>query len=83
MVVTKDLFWKPWFRVNFDPFVNNANLSAIAQNEPLPKFPLFTKNYLTQYKDFMARWLIKKILTLVTTVLRQALDVLLNTTTYT
>ena len=29
----KNLFWKPWFRGNFDPFVNNANLGAIAQNE--------------------------------------------------
>ena len=32
-VVTKNLFWKPWFRGNFDPFVNNANLGAIAPNE--------------------------------------------------
>ena len=32
-VVTKNLFLKPWFRGNFDPFVNNANLGAFAQNE--------------------------------------------------
>ena len=28
-VVTKDLIRKPWFRGNFDPFVNNANLGAL------------------------------------------------------
>ena len=32
-VVTSNLFWKPCFRGNFDPFVNNGNLGAIAQNE--------------------------------------------------
>ena len=31
-VVNENLFLKPWFRGNFDPFVNNANLGAIAQN---------------------------------------------------
>ena len=32
-VVTKNLFWKPWLSGNFDPFVHNATLDAIAQNE--------------------------------------------------
>ena len=60
LVVTKNLFWKPLFRGNFDPFVNNANLGAIAHSEQEmgPKFPLFTKkNDLTLIKDFMARGL--------------------------
>ena len=29
-VVTQNIFLKPVFRGNFDPFVNNANLGAIA-----------------------------------------------------
>ena len=29
-VVTQNIFLKPLFRGNFDPFVNNANLDAIA-----------------------------------------------------
>ena len=42
-VVTKNLFCKPWFRGNFDRYINNVIVGAIAQNEQSLKFPLFTK----------------------------------------
>ena len=59
MVVTKNLFWKLWFRGNFDPFVSNANVGAIAQNEQwhLNFHCLSRKKDFNAYKDFMARWL--------------------------
>ena len=38
-----NIFLKPLFRGNFDPFVNNANLGAIAHRSNAPKFSLFTE----------------------------------------
>ena len=56
MVVTKNLFLKPWFRGNVDPFVNNANLGVIAQNEQWHlNFHCLPRKWYNAYKDFMAR----------------------------
>ena len=52
MVVTKTLFWKPWFRGIVDPFVNNANVGAIAQNELV-----YQEKWFNAHKDFMTRGL--------------------------
>ena len=76
-VVTKNPFWKSWFRGNFDPFVNNANLEQCRTSKGTEISIVYQEKWFNAYIDFMARWLtlVKIIQILVTTVLRQAIDI--------
>ena len=55
-VVTLTYFWKPLFRGNFDPFVNNANLGAIAHMSNGTEFSIvYRKKCYSLYNAFMVR----------------------------
>ena len=56
-VVTKNLFWKPWFRCKFDPFCKQGKFRCHCSERAMaPQLPWFTKkNEFNACKDFMAR----------------------------